>query len=59
MDLLKSFFVQGGFTPEEAEQISSNFILKSFQKGDFFVEEGKTSKYLGFIERALKKSFRK
>lgn len=53
MDLLKSFFVQGGFTLEEAEQISSNFILKSFQKGDFFVEEGKTSKYLGFIEKGF------
>lgn len=51
MDLLKLFFIQGGFTREEAEQISGNFILKNFSKGDFFAEEGKISKYLGFIEK--------
>ena len=50
MDLLKSFFMQGGFSLGEAEQIAGNFTFKSMSKGDYFVEEGKTSKFLGFIE---------
>ncbi|MCW3074550.1 MAG: putative transcriptional regulator, Crp/Fnr family [Flaviaesturariibacter sp.] len=50
MDLLKSFFLQGGFSGEEAEQITGYFTLKHFRKGDFFAEEGKTSTHLGFIE---------
>ncbi len=47
---LKSFFKQGGFTNEEVELIAAKFISKHFNKGDFFMQEGKTSKYLGFIE---------
>ena len=50
VDLLKSFFLQGGFTNDEADQISCAFIFKTLKKGDYFVEEGKTSKHLGFIE---------
>lgn len=53
MELLKSFFRQGGFTNEEVERIASNFTLKNFNKGDYFVEEGETSKYLGFIENGF------
>lgn len=50
MDLLKSFFLQGGFTEVEAEQIATAFAVKKLNKGDYFAEEGKISKYLGFIE---------
>ena len=50
MDLIKSYFLQAGFTNKEVEQISNKFSLKNFSKGDYFAEEGKTSKYLGFIE---------
>jgi CRP-like cAMP-binding protein len=53
MDLLRSFFKQGGFSNEEVEQIANNFFSKEFKKGDFFVEEGETSKYLGFIENGF------
>src|SRR4051794_19923491 len=53
MELLKSFFLQGGFNNEEVEQITSSFSCKSLDKGDYFVEEGKTSKYLGFIEKGF------
>jgi CRP/FNR family transcriptional regulator, anaerobic regulatory protein len=53
MDLLKSFFQQAGFNKEEAEQIADNFTFKNLNKGDLFVEEGKTSKYLGFIEKGF------
>jgi CRP-like cAMP-binding protein len=48
--LLKSFFSQSGFTISEVEQIAGNFSCKNLNKGDYFVEEGKVSKYLGFIE---------
>ncbi|MCW3108611.1 MAG: cyclic nucleotide binding regulatory protein, partial [Segetibacter sp.] len=53
MDLLKSFFKQGGFSNQEVEEIAGNFTLKNFIKGDYFAEEGKTSKYLGFIEEGF------
>lgn len=53
MDLLKSFFLRGGFTDIEVEQIATAFVFKNLNKGDYFVEEGKTSKYLGFIEKGF------
>ena len=53
MDLLKSFFKQGGFSNQEVEEIANKFSLKNFNKGDYFVKEGKTSKYLGFIENGF------
>jgi CRP-like cAMP-binding protein len=53
LDTLKSFFLAGGFTDEEVEQIVTNFTFKNYKKGDFFAEEGKTSKYLGFIEKGF------
>lgn len=53
MDLLKSFFKQGGFSNQEVELIANKFSLKNFSKGNYFVEEGKTSKYLGFIENGF------
>ena len=53
MDLLKSFFLQGGFNNEEVDQIAGSFTFKTLDKGDYFVEEGKTSKYLGFVEKGF------
>jgi CRP-like cAMP-binding protein len=50
MQLLKSFFTQAGFSENESDQIAGNFSGKKFKKGEFFAEEGKTSKHLGFIE---------
>jgi hypothetical protein len=49
VDLLKSFFLRGGFSDEKAEQIAQKVTFKNFNKGDFFAEEGKTSKHLGFM----------
>jgi CRP-like cAMP-binding protein len=51
--MLKSFFLQGGFSERDAEQITGAFIKKQLKKGAYFVEEGKTSKYLGFIEQGF------
>lgn len=53
MELLKSYFLQAGFTGKEAEQIAKAFTLKNLNKGECFVEEGKTSKHLGFIEKGF------
>ncbi|HEX8677448.1 MAG TPA: Crp/Fnr family transcriptional regulator [Segetibacter sp.] len=53
MDLLKSFFQQAGFTDKEARQIADTFTQKNLNKGDYFVEEGQTSKFLGFIEKGF------
>ncbi len=51
MQALLSFFQQQGFTQSDAELIAKRFSLKILKKGDHFVQEGKTSKYLGFIEK--------
>jgi CRP-like cAMP-binding protein len=53
MDLLTSFFLQAGFNKDEAELISHSFTFKNLKKGDYFVQEGKTSKHLGFIEKGF------
>lgn len=56
MEIIKKFF-QTKLTEEDAEKVSACFILKKYQKGDLFVEEGKTSKYLGFIEKGFLQYF--
>lgn len=51
--MLQTYFLQKGVSPEETEKISNAFRLKKILKGDFFVEEGKTSKWLAFIQEGL------
>ena len=48
-----SFFTAQGLAAEEAERVSDQFERKIISKGDFFVQEGKTSKHLGFVERGF------
>ena len=50
MEALKAYFRSEGFSEEDANLIAGKFICKYLKKGDLFVEEGKTSKHLGFIE---------
>jgi CRP/FNR family transcriptional regulator, anaerobic regulatory protein len=50
MNLLKSFFRQAGFNSADTELISNKFIQKKIANGAYFVQEGRTSNYLGFIE---------
>lgn len=57
METLKSYFVSAGFAEGEANDIADRFVLKQFNKGDLFVEEGKTSRHLGFIERGFVQYF--
>jgi len=50
---LLPFFAAQGFGETEAEAIAGAFALKTLEKGSFFVEEGKTSRYLGFVEKGF------
>jgi CRP-like cAMP-binding protein len=50
---LVPFFQEQGFPEQEALAIASAFVHKDISKGDFFVQEGKTSKYLGFVEHGF------
>lgn len=53
MRLLESFFLSQGLNNDNVQKVASSFTLKQIQKGDFFVEEGKLSKYLGFIKKGF------
>lgn len=53
MEKVKKYFESLGFTGEELEKITDAFELQSFKKNDFIVEEGKTSRYIGFVENGL------
>ena len=53
MENLKAYFSSQGFTPAETDQIASSFERKLLTKGDYFVQEGKTSRLLGFIDKGF------
>src|SRR5687767_3549922 len=57
MEFLKSYFLAQGLNESEAREVSMRFALKRFAKGALFVEEGKTSKYVGFIEKGFLQYF--
>lgn len=50
MKKLKSYFASVGFNDDEANIIANSFEKKLFDKGDYFVKEGKTSTQLAFLE---------
>lgn len=53
MNMLQQHFLQAGFPEAAVEKITNAFTLKAFAKDGCFVEEGKTSRYLGFVETGL------
>lgn len=50
---VKTYFETIGFTGDDLEKILNAFELHSFKKNDFVVEEGKTSRYMGFVESGM------
>ncbi|MHA4844784.1 Crp/Fnr family transcriptional regulator [Flavitalea antarctica] len=50
MNILQSFFLRQGLNENEAQTVSGSFTLKKLKRGELFVQEGKVSKYLGFIQ---------
>jgi CRP/FNR family transcriptional regulator, anaerobic regulatory protein len=53
MEKVKTYFETIGFAGDDLEKILHAFELQSFKKNDFVVEEGKTSRYMGFIESGM------
>ena len=50
---IKKYFEDIGFEGDDLEKVLNAFELKSFKKNDFIVEEGKTSRYIGFVETGM------
>lgn len=50
MENLRLYFKHEGFDDGAAQEISNCFTQKEFDKGDYFVKEGKKSSQMGFIE---------
>ena len=50
MQKLIQLFKTAGFSGSDLDKVVKAFSLKTFKKGEFFVEEGKTSRYLGFVK---------
>lgn len=53
MEQLLTYFSAKGIPESDLLQITAAFKCKKISKGDFFAEEGKTSKYLAFITKGL------
>jgi CRP-like cAMP-binding protein len=53
MENLAAYFAPYGFNETELATIARSFEKKDFLKGDFFVQEGKTSRHLGFVETGV------
>jgi CRP-like cAMP-binding protein len=53
LELLLTHFTDNGIPVSELESITAAFKQKKIPKGGYFVEEGKTSKYLAFITKGL------
>ena len=53
MENLIAYFAPYGFSQTELATIAGSFEKKEFTKGYYFVQEGKTSRHLGFVEKGL------
>lgn len=53
METLKSYFANIGFEGESLTKILEAFSLEKYEKNDFVVEYGKTSKHIGFVKSGM------
>ena len=53
VEKLKQYFIEVGFEVEDVEKILHSFQLKEFEKETYFVEEGKISRHLAFVESGV------
>lgn len=53
MEKLVQYFGNLGFEGDDLKRIVDSFSLQAFEKNDFVVEYGKTSKHIGFINNGL------
>lgn len=49
MDKLDTYFANIGFNNSTSEKVAERFQQKIFNKGDYFVTEGKTTLQIGFV----------
>ena len=57
MQALQTYFQQAGFSKAESEQITSCFQPKNFETGEYFIREGQTCAFLGFIASGVFQHF--
>lgn len=57
MESLRQFFISSGLSAADASAIAERFTLKKLAKGEYFAQEGTTSKYLGFVEEGFLQYF--
>src|ERR1700754_5196271 len=50
---IEQYFSGIVFSGADQEKIVNAFELEFFKKNDFIVEEGKTSRYIGFVETGM------
>ncbi len=50
---VEKYFEAIGFAGDDLEKILNAFELQTFKKNDFVVEEGKTSRCMGFVETGM------
>jgi CRP-like cAMP-binding protein len=53
MEKVRKYFQEIGFEGESLDKISAAFTFQVFEKNDFVVEIGKTSRHIGFVESGL------
>jgi CRP-like cAMP-binding protein len=51
--MLTSYFAGVGFDPQSVDTLARSFTPREFRKGEHFVQEGRTSTHLGFVESGL------
>lgn len=53
MEKLKQTFENFGFTGDALDTILNSFELQHYKKGEYIVEEGKVSRYMGLVESGM------
>lgn len=53
MEKLTAYFNKVGFVGEDLQRIVGSFQVQKFHKGDFVVEAGKVSRYIGIVETGM------
>jgi CRP-like cAMP-binding protein len=53
MDKIRHYFEKVGFSGDGLDKIVDAFLLQEFQKNDLVVEQGKVSKYFGFVDSGM------
>lgn len=57
MQALQRFFEKVGFSATDCAEIIQHFKLRNFDTGEYFIQEGQSCKYLGFIESGVFQHF--